>query len=485
MADSTSGPSVIEPLPVAVGTPAPTTSGSCLPGDACGIAAAYPVHDGARLTGSGAWSHPREVDRLASLASYSILDTGRDPVYEQLVRLAARVVDAPAAAITLVDADRVWPKATIGHELPHGESPRAGSLCSDAVALGALVVVEDLLAAPRYADHELVAGPPRFRSVAAVPLVGRDGLPLGALCVLDRHPRRFGASQLEDLVALAHIVVTHLELARTDRLAGRDPSTLLVDALDPARLRKGIDEGEFVNHYQPIVDLETGQPHAFEALVRWHHPELGVLLPSLFLPAMERTGLMRALGRRVLDGALELSRALSSEGAFDQAPKVAVNVSGTELDHPGLARDVAGALARHNVAPQAICLEVTESVPLRGDVATAELAALCGLGVDLALDDYGSGNATAGMVVDLPITALKLDRSLATRVRSRRARAVVASTVHLADEIGLVLSGEGVETACQRDDLLELGVRFGQGWLFGPVVERALVLRHRRDHPRG
>ncbi|MDA8033863.1 MAG: EAL domain-containing protein [Actinomycetota bacterium] len=420
--------------------------------------------------GPSVWYHRNEQDRLASLASYRILDTDPEPPYDAVARLAAAVLGAPAAMVTLIDEDRQWCKAVHGLPTELREVDRAVSFCSDAVALESPLVVEDAPATPRYAANALVTGQPGIRAYAGVPLIGRDGLPIGALCVLDWRRRTFSRAQLDDLAALAGSVVTHLELRRVDRTTGRDPGELLADALDPRRLRAAIDRGELVNRYQPILDMSTGEPYAFEALVRWNHPELGVIPPALFLPAMERTGLMHALGRAVLAGALDLVTDLRGTSLLDWSPKVAVNVSGTQLMPAGLAASVADALSERRLDPDVLCVEVTESVPVQG-AAVEELGELHRLGVGIALDDYGAGTATAGKVLDLPLTALKLDRSLAGSVhQSSRSHAVVRSTFQMAGQIGLEVICEGIETTDQLQALVALGATLGQGWLFSPPL---------------
>ena len=427
----------------------------------------------------GVWLHRLEEDRLDSLASYKILDTAPEAAYDAAARLAAVVCDTPAAMVSLVDRDRQWLKASYGLPGHWHETARSDAFCSDAVALESLLVVEDALSAPRYARSPLVAGPPGIRSYAGVPLIGRDGLPLGTLCVLGWRPRRFSPTQLDDLAALARNVVTHLELRRADRSLGRDPGELLTDALDPVRLRTAIEQGEFVNRYQPIVDMTSGRPCALEALVRWSHPGLGVIPPALFLPAMERTGLMHALGRSVLGDALDLAAGLAARARPARTPKVAVNLSATQLEAPGLASTIAEALEARHLPADALCVEVTESVPLHGALAADELHELRRLGVGIALDDYGSGTATAGKLLDLPVTALKLDRALATAVAaSPRGSIVVRSTLRMAEDIGLDVICEGVETAEQHDGLVGAGATLGQGWLYSPPLGPTHVDRY-------
>ena len=438
-----------------------------------------PICNGADLARGGVWRHRSEEERLESLASYHILDTPPEPAYDAAARLAARVCDAPAGMVSLVDHDRQWLKAVYGLEPLRGELARAHSVCSDAVALGSVLVLEDTLAAPRYAAHPLVAGAPGVRAYAGVPLIGRDGLPLGTICALDWRPRAFTPDELENLAALAEGIVAQLELRRSDRASGRLAETLLADARDARRLRRAIEEGEFFCRYQPIVDMATGAALAFEALVRWQHPVCGELGPASFLPAIERTGLMRALGRRVLADAVDLAAALRVHTTTGRAPAVTCNVSGGAFDIPGFADEVAAALRQRAVPATSLTIEVTESVPFCEKAATRELRALAEMGVLIALDDYGQGTATAGRLAELPIGVVKLDALLATGLDSPRTRAVVASTVALAEEIGVSLIGEGIETRRQRDELCALGVRIGQGWLFDPPLTRADVLERR------
>lgn len=431
--------------------------------------------------GSGTWLHRREADRLESLASYRVFGTPSEPADEAAARLAALACAAPAAMVCLVGREHLWVKAGYGLRAMSCPPPRANSPCSDTVALESTLVVEDVASDERYADALLALGGPKIRAFAGVPLVGRDGLPLGTLCVLDWKPRAFARTQLENLAALAESVVTRLELRRVDRAMGRDPDALMADALDPVRLRQAVDEGEFICHFQPIVRLDSGAARAFEALVRWRHPSLGVIPPALFLPAMERTGLMHALGRSVLHGALDLVAELGATDEGQAVPKVAVNVSGTQLETPGFADAVADALAARDLPARALCIEVTESVPLERGCAAAELAALRALGVGIALDDYGAGNATANKVLELPVTALKLDRSLTTAVaQSARSRAVVRSSLVMAEQIGLEVSCEGVENAAQRDALVSVGATIGQGWHFSVPLERTQLVHYLR-----
>jgi hypothetical protein len=315
----------------------------------------------------GVRRHPAEHDRLDSLASYAVLDTPRETTYDALTALAARLCSTSFAAVTLVDEDRQWFKSI--HGLTVEQTPRSMSFCSDVVAASQVLMVPDATTDGRYRGNPLVTGEPGVRSYLGVPLVGRDGLPLGALCVIDQKPRSFTPDQVGVLVTLAEQVVFLLEQRRRDLLDGLLSDHVLDDARDPVRLRAALRDGELVPHYQPLVDIRTGQLHQLEALLRWEHPAFGTLAPAAFLPAVEATALVVPVGRAVLDQALGQLVLLRADG-INPAGGIAVNVASGQLSRPGLARDVVTALTRHHVPGSQLTLEITEATAL-GDVAVA------------------------------------------------------------------------------------------------------------------
>lgn len=421
--------------------------------------------------------HPYEHDRLDSLRSYGVLDTAPEPAYDELVALAAELCGAPGAAFSLVDAHRQWSKALYPQASPF-EVPRSLSFCSDTVAAAAPLVVGDTSRHPRYRGHPSVTGPDGLRAYAGVPLVGRDGLPLGALCVTDVRPRRWASRHLGALTSLAGQAVTLMEERRRDLAAGLWEEWVLPDARLPGRLRQALDAGELRPHYQPVVEIHDGRVVGLEALLRWEHPRLGTLPPGAFMPGVEAGALVVPVGRAVLDAALAEVAALARRGLHLER-KIGVNVAGGQLARPGLADDVLAALDRHGVAPQRLALELTETTELPDPrLARAELCRLDDAGVRVSLDDFGVGWSNLSRLLDLPVRGLKLDRSIAGAVvRDPKAARIVALAVRTAEEFGLDVIAEGVETEDVRQRLAGAGVRLAQGWLFGAAVPAASLPR--------
>lgn len=412
----------------------------------------------------------RELDRLESLRTYGVLGDG-GPDLTGLVALAARVCATPVAAVGFLVEDRLLLRGAMGHDVT--ELPRAASISALVVETGEELVLSDVALALGE-DHPAPTGPARAAAYAGVPLVGRDGLPIGVLAVSDHVPRAFTAEDVESLRALAQQVVTQLELYRLDRWGGRSSP---VRAFGPVRLRKALDDGELVPHFQPVVDLVTGEPVAFEALLRWQHPDLGLVAPGHFLPAVEASGLMLPVGRHVLAESLGALSAMRRAGAGSQL-RIAVNVAPVELGHTGFAESVLDEVALHGLDPDALAVEITETAAfVDPTIAIRELAELRGAGVQVALDDYGAGHSSVLRMLRLPLTTLKLDRELTGDVTTdARARAVTRSTVAMAAELGLVVIAEGVEHKDQGEALREMGCEQGQGWHFGRPVPATSLL---------
>ena len=237
-------------------------------------------------------------------------------------------------------------------------------------------------------------------------------------------------------------------------------------------LRRALQNDEFFVAYQPVVDLATGTLSGVEALARWRHPERGLVPPLEFIPIAEETGLIAALGVRVLATACDQFMQWRAT-LGDAAPaSVAVNLSRAQLNQGDLCEIVQHELLRSGMQPQWLRLEVTESLAMQDGGALALLHRLKGMGVSLALDDFGIGHSSLSCLHEIPIDVLKIDRSFVSQLaQSNHRRAVIQATVLVARALGIATVAEGVETPEQAHLLAELGCSMVQGFLFGrPMV---------------
>ncbi|MBZ3905335.1 MULTISPECIES: putative bifunctional diguanylate cyclase/phosphodiesterase [Streptomyces] len=254
-------------------------------------------------------------------------------------------------------------------------------------------------------------------------------------------------------------------------------------------LPAALDRGEFFIEYQPLVHLGDGTVRGAEALVRWLHPQHGVLGPDRFIPLAERTGLIVPLGRWVLEQSVRQAREWQERqgGTGATGPlRVNVNLSPCQLTHPGLVQDTVDILERAGLEPDALCLEVTESALIGADDDLLKpLRRLSEMGVDIALDDFGTGYSNLANLRRLPVRVLKLDRSFTQSMQQFPADPVdlkiVEGIVSLAHSLDLAVTVEGVETGAQAEQLRILGCDTAQGWYYarpGPpdrLHELALV----------
>jgi EAL domain-containing protein (putative c-di-GMP-specific phosphodiesterase class I) len=241
---------------------------------------------------------------------------------------------------------------------------------------------------------------------------------------------------------------------------------------------------QFLLEYQPKVTLASGRMDAVEALLRWHHPRLGLVPPDRFIPVAEQVGLIRSLTALALDVAADQLRAWHHGG---HPVRVGVNLSVHDLDVPRFAELVGAALARAGVAPGFLCLEITEGgVMSRPQRALETLRQLKELGVVLAVDDFGIGQSSLAYLRRLPVDEIKIDKSFCLDLDDRNL-VIVRSAVTLGHELGLTVTAEGVETKECAATLLALGCDVGQGMLFGrpaapadltPLLTTAAVETH-------
>jgi diguanylate cyclase (GGDEF)-like protein/PAS domain S-box-containing protein len=245
-------------------------------------------------------------------------------------------------------------------------------------------------------------------------------------------------------------------------------------------LRHAIDRGEFEVHYQPTIELETGRLASMEALVRWRHPDRGLVAPVEFIPLSEETGLIIALGRWVLGEACRQAVAWRDRYG-ERAPSVSVNLSARQVQHPEIVEEVGGALERTGLPPDALTLEITETFVVEdAESNRVTIQRLKGLGVRLAIDDFGSGYSSLGYLKRLPVDILKIDRAFVqTLGRDPEDTAIVEAVTKLAHTLNMLVTAEGVESIDQVVQVRALGVDLGQGYFFarplGADLATALV----------
>ncbi len=235
-------------------------------------------------------------------------------------------------------------------------------------------------------------------------------------------------------------------------------------------LRGALGRGELSVNYQPIVDAASGELSGFEALMRWTHPELGVVPPDRFIPVAEATGLIVASGAWLLDEALDQLARWQRDRDVTMPPlHMSVNIATRQLRDADLVSVVHKALERTGLPSSALWLEVTESVLLKdADLSRATLDSLRDLGVTLCIDDFGTGYASLSYVREIPAEITKIDKRFIDGIGTECGdEAIVIAVIAMAHAVGQRVVAEGVETLTQRDWLAERGCDLIQGWLYG------------------
>ncbi len=258
---------------------------------------------------------------------------------------------------------------------------------------------------------------------------------------------------------------------------GRDRTEIFDDALrrraldrldTESGLRRAVEDGRLVVLYQPVIDLRDGRVSGFEALMRWDHPERGLLTPADFMEVAEETGLIVSLGRHVFVEACQQTVAWQQGRASDDL-NVFVNFSAAQLRHDAVVREVAIVLEETGIDPGCVQVEVTEHVLLGDeDAAVSQIAALKDLGLKIVIDDFGTGYSSLSYLQRFPVDLLKVDRSFVAGVTHGEGdAAIVRGVIDLAHRLGLIAVAEGVESTEQMEALRDLGCEQAQGYHLG------------------
>ena len=293
----------------------------------------------------------------------------------------------------------------------------------------------------------------------------------------------FDGADTEELLKSADVAMYHAkELGRnTYQLYSSSMNAEAMSRMQlESQLRKAVESGEFTIWYQPIIDLKTGMPTGAEALVRWAHPERGLVSPGEFITLCEECGLIVPLGEWILRTVCTQAKAWENVGLGPM--RMCVNLSARQLRHDGIVDTVRTILRETGLRPDSLELELTESMLMEpAGIVGRTIRELADLGVSLAIDDFGTGYSSLSYLKNFPVKTLKIDRSFIMSLSTDSGDAAITTAIiALAGALGLEVVAEGVETAPQADFLRERGCQRGQGYLFGkplPVTEFENYLR--------
>ena len=420
----------------------------------------------------------QEDARLAALASTGILDTEPEPSFDVITRLTAEYFKADTVLLGFADQSRIWIKSYWGE--PVRELPRSGSIFDLLLSENGPIVVSNIDDDPLFQGCRWPLRRIDPVSFAAVPVRSSDGKILGGLSIYSCQPRRpMAASELLMLESLAEMVANQLELRRLrkrcqglGRLFPEAPKSKAGNWPRKADLRMALEKRQFVLFYQPEIELASRKIIGLEALIRWQHPERGLVPPMDFIPVAEESGVILSIGDWGLAEACRQIRQWTSEDSAHASLRVCVNLSARQFTREGLADHVEALLRRSGVNSRQIGLEMTESSLIPNASAAMEvLGSLRRLGVSLLVDDFGTGYSSLHQLHAFPFDVLKIDRSFVSRMTAGdRPLQIVRTIVDLARVLGMDVVAEGIETPEQDALLQNLGCRFGQGFLFSRPV---------------
>lgn len=407
-------------------------------------------------------------DRRRRRARHYLVHAGRLAELTTAVRLTATSLDFPRGQLNILDD---LEQHTIADY--HAASPplsREQAICRVVVDSSAPLAVADASKDRRFADLDVVRDG-AVGSYIGVPVRGRESDVVGSLCVFDPSPRTITDDQVSRLVDFASVVETQLDVVRRWS-EDRTPDTTEIRALVAA-----LRHGEIRPWYQPVVELASGRLTAYEALARWTRDGV-VQDPTDFVRCAEDSDVVVDLDLAVLRQALrDLTRWLAVRPDL----VLNVNVSTLHLEIGGGVRAIDELVRAAGVPPTSVCLELTETRPVtEADVARNAVSELRALGYSVLLDDFGSGWSSLDWMLQLPVTGIKIDRSVGSRLGGTVGDAVVRAVVGMARDLDLVTTIEGLASPDQVAAARALGCRYGQGYHWSPPVPPA-QLAARRD----
>ena len=422
-------------------------------------------------------AHQALHDHLTGLPNRALL---LDRLAQALVRTARS--GSTFVAVLFIDLDRF---KLVVDELGH----EAGDRVLRAVAARLRNVVRPSDTVARFAGDEFVVVCDDVQGPAEATRIANRIVEVLSLPVDDHEELRVAASigvalaRGDELPAEALVRNADTAMHRAKEL-GRGRIELfdeamrsrLVNRLRQERLlARAVADGQLSLHYQPVVRLPEMEVSGVEALVRWEHPDRGLVLPGDFVPLAEESGLIVEVGSWVLAEGCRQAARWAGSGGPTRGLEVAVNLSAKQLAEPFFVKEVAGLLHEHGIGgrrPFSLWLEITETLLLEDPIVTASLLTeLRGLGVRLAIDDFGTGYSSLAYLRRFPVDSLKIDRSFVSGLDGDGdSRPIAAAIVEMAHALGLRVVAEGVETSTQLEALIDLGCDAAQGFLFAPAL---------------
>ena len=409
-----------------------------------------------------------EDDRRAQSASH-YTRIAPSPGLTSVLALAAQVTGCPIAMINVVDGTHQYTVAAHGFDTGI-VVPLGMSACAGVIARGAPVIIPDT-AGPDV--DEAVADPLRgagFRAYAGIPLLSREDLPVATLCVFDNEPHPVHDFDLATLQHCAVLAGEALDAARSQnsRIAtsARTPRDRRDADISIGEVAVAIDNGQILPWYMPIVELQTGELTAVEALARWVHPERGVLAADAFIPLVENTDLIIDFDLTMLARAVTDLQRWRSERTDADHIGVAVNFSAHHFYRPDCADRIDKVTTAAGVAPSSVTLEITESVavPTTALIDAHVIDDLRERGYVVVFDDIGGPWLPAEHLLAIGVNGLKADRTVGSSLHTPTGRAIARALTALTDELGQFLVIEGIETAEQAHQARLVGARYGQGY---------------------
>ncbi len=426
----------------------------------------------------------KEDARVAALNSVEILDTPPEAAYDAITRLAAEYFRADSAGIAFADGSRVWMKSC-WRQIPR-EFPRKHSIFDLVLEEDRVMIVPNVFQDPL---HDALI--PRLKQLgatgfASAPVRCPGGMVIGALTLLFNEPREMmPAESIRALQSLADLVSNQLELRRLRKsFSRREPGPQCCAAPSSeeswpskADLRRALDQNQFVLYYQPEIELATRKIIGLEALIRWVHPERGLIPPMDFIPRAEESELILPIGDWGLAEACSQIQKWSQEDPRLVSLRVGVNLSARQFSREGLADHVEALLMQSGISSRQLALEMTESSLITSvHTALEVLGSLRRLGVSLLMDDFGTGYSSLSYLHSFPFDILKIDRSFVSRMNEgEQPLQIVRTIIELARVMGMDVVAEGIETVEQYRLLRGMGCRYGQGFLFARPMSAAAV----------